>query len=120
MTEARLIPYKKVIPRDLFNDAKLLKCLGLLSLKVHDGDVPCEIIIEAPEDEFKIGLYDDGTLEVTNMHITVNGTPRSFRTTYNNKNNYPLLMEINGEEIHVFTEDGSWSDEFIKTVKNEC
>lgn len=32
--------YQRVIPRDLFNEAKLLKCLGRLSLFIHDGKSP--------------------------------------------------------------------------------
>lgn len=113
MIEARLTPYVKVVPRDLFNDAKLLKCLGVLSVKVLDKDTPCEINIDAPEDEFKIGLYEDGTLAVTNMSIKVKGVERSFRITYNSKNNFPLFMEVDGEEILVFNEVGEWSDDFL-------
>ncbi len=30
--------YTRVIPRDLFNEAKLLKCIGRLVLLIHDGD----------------------------------------------------------------------------------
>ena len=29
--------YRRVLPRDLFNEAKLLKCLGQLALIIHDG-----------------------------------------------------------------------------------
>lgn len=36
--------YRRVLPRDLFNEAKLLKCLGQLSLMIHDGK--CELRVE--------------------------------------------------------------------------
>ena len=35
--------YERVIPRDLFNEAKLLKCVGLLVLKIHDGENPANV-----------------------------------------------------------------------------
>ena len=40
--------YSRVIPRDFFNEAKLLKCMGLLALKVLDNMTPngIKILIE--------------------------------------------------------------------------
>ena len=50
-----------VIPRDFFNYAKLLKCMGFLALNIHNGTLPdgIEISIEESGEQFEIGLEDD-------------------------------------------------------------
>ena len=65
--------YYRVIPRDLFNEAKLLKCMGHLCLKIHDRQVPIQMkILEEDElSNFKIGLMEEGSLTITNLIITL-------------------------------------------------
>lgn len=109
--------YIRVIPRDFFNEAKLLKCMGLLSLMVLDRMIPEGINIEIDEsgDPFNIELNEDGLLFVSNYQVLINNTPVFVGTTYNSKENYPFVAYVNYVEYPIFDEHGNFTDEFIKT-----
>jgi hypothetical protein len=104
--------YTRIIPRDLFNEAKLLKCLGRLALLVHDG-LPLEI--DYDPDGFAINQRSsDGGLYVENMTFSAK-FPLELYSAYNSKMNYPLLCQAE-EEIFVFDEDGNLTEEFKKFI----
>lgn len=118
--------YKRVVPRDLFNESKLLKCLGQLSLLIHDGKIP-GLIVKNDGNEFKInqnkndgGLYVTSGLDffveiykIQNNKFIINETRIQFYSAYNSMGNYPLLTLIgDDEEIPVLEEDGSLTNEF--------
>ena len=110
--------YQRVLPRDLFNEAKLLKCLGRLVLLIHDRKIPFigEVIHDG--EPFIIALNDEGSLIVTNVTIKVNKSAFTFKTTYNAKNNYPFYLETKDySEVLVFDEGGEFTEEFIEFVK---
>ena len=117
--------YRRVIPRDLFNEAKLLKCLGLLSLRVHENAGPiCDRLNIVLEDElsgFKIMQHIDGSIGCINFFLfNNNGTPVFLSTPLNSKLNYPLLFETLsfGEQIceFVFNDEGEFTEDFLKTL----
>lgn len=112
--------YLRVIPRDLFNEAKLLKCFGQLALTVLDGMVPdgIGITIEESGEPFQVELQDDGYLCISNYQTFVNGQPVLFKTTYNSKSNYPFYCEHENGDIEVFTEDGKFSTEFMAAFQH--
>lgn len=105
--------YQRVIPRDLFNESKLLKCIGRLCLLIHDNLTPCKMSFNDDIDSFEIGLMDDGHLAIANLDIKIKGKVYLFKTQYNSKSNYPLLVEKDYCEYRVFDESGNWDDEFI-------
>lgn len=110
--------YQRVLPRDLFNEAKLLKCLGRLVLLIHDRKIPFigEVIHDG--EPFIIALNDEGSLIVTNVTIKVNKSAFTFKTTYNAKSNYPFYLETKDySEVLVFDEGGEFTEEFIEFVK---
>jgi len=108
------IHYQRVCPRDLFNEAKLLKCMGLLCLKILDGLAPYDLKYDDEDIEgFNVGLMDEGYLTITNLPFTLNGREIQFCTTYNSKSNYPLFAYVDYEEIPVFDEIGELTPEFI-------
>lgn len=106
--------YPRVIPRDLFNESKLLKCIGRLVLLVHDNLAPEGIEYEEHGQPFEIALLDEGSLTIANLQLTIKGRPVTFKTTYNSKDNYPLYAEYDYVDYGVFEEDGSFSQEFYK------
>lgn len=110
--------YIRVIPRDLFNEAKLLKCIGRLCLLIHDRLTPVEMSFDDGIEKFEIGLMDDGHLAVANLPIFIMGWPYRFKTQYNSKSNYPLLVEYNYCEHRVFDEAGEWDQEFLDFCKS--
>ena len=102
--------YLRVIPRDLFNEAKLLKCLGRVCLFIYYAKLPgLESVLEDEESGFKINQNNyTGDFYIENLYFfDENGTPVHFYTKCNAKDNYPLMMEYKGQEYIVFDEIGS-------------
>jgi hypothetical protein len=113
------INYNRVLPRDLFNEAKLLKCIGRLILLIEDNMTPVRMSYGENGEPFTIGLTDDGSLMVTNLGISINRRLQTFKTTYNSKSNYPLLLETpDYSEILVFSENGEFTPDFIQYAIN--
>ena len=109
--------YTRVAPRDFFNEAKLLKCLGQLTLAMLDRKTPCKIGMIEDSGPFEIALMDDGHLTVINREFNIKNVIVIMKTTYNSKANYPLLVEHEYCEYTVFDEDGEFSEEFINFCK---
>lgn len=111
--------YKRVLPRDLFNEAKLLKCMGRLCLLIHDDMIPVKM--EKIEDfncSWTIGLCDDGYLIIKDLEIYVKGKRIYFRTVVNSKEGWPLFAHDPATccEYRVFNERGVWDREFLEFV----
>lgn len=111
------IKYERVIPRDFFNEAKLLKCMGMLSLKILDCQLPegISIKIEESGEPFKIKLSEEGNLFVSNYEVFINDRPVMVSTTYNSKSNYPFHCMVDYCETPIFDESGEFTEEFIQT-----
>lgn len=111
--------YERVFPRDLFNEAKLLKCAGLLCLKILDYQAPTSLTYKDDVNSINIGLSDDGSLSIVNLNVFINGKRVVFITTYNSKSNYPFYLRSYGkrsdeyEDIVVFNDSGEFETEFI-------
>lgn len=65
--------YFRVLPRDLFNEAKLLKCVGRLCLLIHDRTAPESLAFEENGEPFRVALLDEGSLTIANLVISVHG-----------------------------------------------
>jgi hypothetical protein len=112
--------YQRVIPRDFFNEAKLLKCMGQLSLKILDGMLPDGVKIRIDECglPFDVHQTDDGRLFLNDYDVTINDTYVSMSTTYNSKDSYPLVCYHDDVETTVFDENGNFTEEFIELATN--
>jgi hypothetical protein len=119
--------YSRVIPRDLFNEAKLLKCLGQLSLLAHDGRdasgsrIPAGLSVhflsEGDEPFHILQREADGGLVCSNIRVLAGGTEFQFYSIYNSRSPYPLVcVDGRGEEIEVFRDDGSLTSEFMLLI----
>lgn len=104
--------YPRVIPRDLFNEANLLKCLGKISLMVHEGRFQGKINIDHEDASkgFKIVQNPhDGSISVSNLHIyDNNATPLHFFHPLNCKESWALCLEYKGETYYCFDERGNF------------
>jgi hypothetical protein len=113
--------YMRVTPRDLFNEAKLLKCMGQLSLKILDCATPCNILLKDTGNPFKIALMDDGFLTITNIKVKIQVKKNIyypvFRSLYNSKSNYPLFCTHENCDHRVFDESGEFDQEFLEFIK---
>ena len=111
--------YQRVFPRDLFNEAKLLKCLGQVSLLILDdeGVKWPYLTIEHDEDQnagFEIGQHwHSGDIFCRNVNVLLAGKRIPMHTALNSKAPYPLCFEDDdGGEESVFDDDGTFSGEF--------
>jgi len=111
--------YTRVCPRDLFNEAKLLKCLGRLSLMILDGYSPLKEIHDTElHDGFCIVQDEaDGSIFCENLHFYANGRKLHLFTSLNSKEDYPLMLRGEDEDVDVFDLTGKYfTDEFLHEV----
>ncbi len=111
--------YRRVAPRDLFNESKLLKCLGRLAVLIHDEMAPKGLSFEQTGGEFRIDQRIAGDLYVrSGIKFMLHGKKLRIHSPYNSKEAYPLLCEDKElGEIEIFNDDGSFSDEFLEYCK---
>jgi hypothetical protein len=102
--------YTRVLPRDLFNEAKLLKCIGRLILLIHDGLTPCKMEFGHNGEPFEIIQDVDGNLSIANVQVLIKGQPVELYTSPNSKKPYPLWYDV---DTNVFDDDGNFSSEFV-------
>ena len=114
--------YARVIPRDLFNEANLLKCYGRLWILLDEtrghnarlGDKAGEHSGEP----FKIVQDEsDGSLSVANVPFTVAGEAWTLSRPLNTREPWPLYAESpTGDLFEVFCENGWFSVEFSRAI----
>lgn len=109
--------YERVIPRDLFNESKLLKCLGRLTVLIHTGELT-GIRFESDGNAFDIvQLSADGGLQCRNIEFRVGDKYLNLYSIYNSKEPYPFLCETDDHgEIEVFNDDGNPTEEFLNYI----
>lgn len=107
--------YKRVIPRDLFNEANLLKCYGQLALALepyqielkHDGG-PFEVLQDSSDGS--LTLWPSVSLIVGDSNV------RLYRPL-NSRDPWPLYAEgEDGTEWPVFDDDGRLESGFRREV----
>lgn len=115
--------YQCVIPRDLFNESKLLKCLGRLYIG-SEVTSHTEIAMELVGERFSIEQDpSDGSICVSNLMVTVNGVPVRLSTPLNSQGEYPLYANVIGTNecgIPVFATSHRLTPEFCKIGKGKA
>lgn len=109
--------YTRVIPRDLFNEAKILKCLGQLYLNLERFTVDRDILLDYDGGAFDIRQNPaSGGLRVWNVDLIVRGRYLDMESPLNSREPYPLFIDMEGddEDIKIFNDDGSFSAEMIE------
>lgn len=109
--------YLRVIPRDLFNEANLLKCFGQLYLNLERMGLEHRLEHEHDEDYFQVLQNNDGALSLDNVTLRTT-TPDSddearFYRPLNSRQYFPLYLHHFSEEddIAVFNDDGTFTAE---------
>lgn len=109
--------------RDLFNEAKLLKCLGQLALHAENDVIDVWIKHHLKEEGFLIDQDPaDGALFCTNLKVsTMGGRDLRLHSPYNSREPYPLyyvdMDDDESPEQEVFCDDGSFTDHFLEYCK---
>jgi hypothetical protein len=111
--------YRRVIPRDLFNEASLLKCYGRLAILLdqtrdhkarlhHDGGA-----FETVQDK------SDGSLTLwPSVEFFVGDLSTVLRRPLNSREPWPLysVEHESGNEVEVFDEHGDLTDAFKRLI----
>jgi hypothetical protein len=96
--------YIRVLPRDAFNESKLLKCVGRLVLLIEDRKAP-GWSYDFDGEPFQIEQdQNDGSIYVRNIQFIRNGDPVALSSGLNSRAPWPLRDE-NGDSI--FDDDGN-------------
>ena len=104
--------YRREIPRDLFNEAKLLKCLGQLSLMIEDGFThrwPLRLDYTGGGPFVIEQDPSDGGLYCFNVRLFCGEREIPLKTGLNSRDPYPLIFEDEagaGDWQQVFWDDG--------------
>lgn len=115
--------YTRVLPRDLFNEANLLKCYGRLWICLENR---MGRGVEMPEDVERFEIVqrtDDGWTYIENLPLKIG--PRSFRLVrpLNSRQPWPLFAEEIGnddaEPIEVFDGDGDLSEAMLALLDGQ-
>lgn len=116
--------YFRVVPRDLFNEAKLLKCLGQISLHILDNKNCCsEHIADFLIDEksgFKIEQNPlEGSIYSDNYKVLLKRNEEYIDLFHplNCKLAYPLCFRHGDTEDFVFNQDGTFHEAFLDLLK---
>lgn len=110
--------YHRVIPRDLFNESKLLKCLGRVCLLIHDGQAGDLRVLDEHGGRFMIEQdQSDGSFYVANWHFFIRKMQIRLSSALNSKEPFPLYATIDGEEVAVFDDSGDFTEEFWRYIE---
>lgn len=112
--------YVRVLPRDLFNEADLLKCMGRLWIELDRLGTSRARIVEEDVPSFIVEQDDsDGSIFVSNVTFEVDGVVHRLRRPLNARRSYPLMdlgPDDDFDSIPVFEEDGSLSESFKASI----
>lgn len=113
--------YTRVIPRDFFNESKLLKCLGHFEI-MTETKLNLEKNLLNENEGFQI-CQDESTgyLFCANYEVILRKNKQEYQielfTIYNSKEAYPLLYKINHEEEQrVFDALGELTPQFLEII----
>jgi hypothetical protein len=107
--------YLRVIPRDLFNEASLLKCLGRFWIETERYQ-PRKVQMEFDGEAFDVCQDDDGRLWVRNIEIFIHGKPYWHYRPLNSREPWPLYLTTDDDCIAVFTDDGQLTPELLALI----
>lgn len=108
--------YIRVIPRDLFNEASLLKCLGKLAL--HLESIRSIAVLEDFGQAFSVVQDEnDGTISVENLPFMIGHEVVRLYRPLNSREPYPLYAQLGDEEIQVFDDAGDLSPQFLGAIE---
>lgn len=117
--------YNRVIPRDLFNEANLLKCHGQIYLNLERLNVQAELVDDGSlhnGSHFRVHQDDDGNLELLNVYLLAHGRRWHVRRPLNARRPFPLYLQPadddDSDEIDVFNDDGSFTAEMLAFLKS--
>lgn len=106
--------HQRVIPRDLFNESKFLKCLGALWIAIHEKRVNgLNLVYIFEGNEFKIHQNPhDASLWCANIRLYLGGEEIHLFHPYNSKDNYPIMGRFRDEDYYLLDAAGNFMPNF--------
>lgn len=109
--------YNRVLPRDAFNEANFLKCIGILNLYILEQSPPyfdCQF----DGGSFDINQNESGDLYIKNLYFTVKDEKFGIIRPLNSRHAFPLVaIDPQTEEyIEIFKDCGNFTQEFIEFI----
>ena len=110
------MPYTRVLPRDLFNEASLLKCYGRLWIELDrvtgrswfdQEEVPRFEVDQDPS---------SGSLSITNIRFIADGREYPLFRPLNARGSWPLYLNAGDDDIAVFDEHGRLTPEMLLLI----
>lgn len=116
--------YYRVLPRDLFNESKVLKCYGRLALILldYDGLYPLKLVHTKQTRGFLIEQHpDSGDLTCTNLKLFhTSGHKIRLACGLNSKLPYSMAFNDGSHELsYVFNDDGEFHQDFIDAITEQ-
>lgn len=99
--------YRRVIPRDLFNEASLLKCLGKIVLDIEDGKLPWLSYHHDGEAFTIVQNESNGALYCGNVQFFACKKTLHFERPLNSREAWPLFYETENDCFEVFDNAGN-------------
>jgi len=116
------VSYVRVLPRDLFNEANLLKCYGQLWLLLDNGAFP-DASVEYDEDGSPFDVYqgqDTGAICLRNVNLVVRGDVCALERPLNSRRAWPLYAETpDGDVLDVFDDAGQFTPEMVAFLRGD-
>jgi hypothetical protein len=114
------VSYVRTIPRDLFNEANLLKCLGHLFIMLETTSCKAQFDVEdVPSFDVQQDKHD-GSIYVANLPFSVAGRNVHLSRPLNSRSSWPLYLSLpddpDFEPIQVFEETGFFTDAMLTFI----
>lgn len=106
--------YQRVIPRDLFNEASLLKCYGQLAILLDNMDTAFRFPDDVPH--FDIVQHEDsGAISIANLPLVSADIEYRLSRPLNSRRSWPLYAERandpDADPVEVFDDKGNLTAE---------
>ena len=118
--------YLRVIPRDLFNEASLLKCYGHLWIQLEQTVGHCAELSEGTGTGAAFDIVQDqasGGIFVRNLTLRVHGQRYLLIRPLNSREPWPLWVESESDNdfdpIEVFDDSGKISAEMLSFIAED-
>lgn len=112
--------YLRVLPRDLFNEADLLKCYGRLWIVLDETRSRTKFETEYTEGPFNVEQDpSSGSIYVANVSFTIRGQPWRLMRPLNSRSPWPLYAETENDSVPVFDDVGNLSTEMLELITVE-
>jgi hypothetical protein len=112
--------YTRIIPRDLFNEGNLLKCLGQLYIKLETAGKH-HAVFDEDSDDFAIEQdQNDGSISATGVTFSIRRCRMRLYRPLNARAPWPLWMALedsDADPISVFNDDGNLSEDMRAAIK---